>query len=502
MQPNQLYGSTPSAAEYERRCLAVAEYEARCIEFVFQRHGVNAQINERITIVNRQFFAFAIDIGGGKRGRVQDVVNVQREIANAITQARGRRTRVRVQDLPLVIEIVNPWPQPLSYTEARLLVGADRMLAGMTYDPFVGRQPLVFDFGDAHHHILIAGASGAGKSVLQNMMLLSLAASTSPAALRMVLVDLKGRDLPKYANLPHVADIATKTTDAERLIAAVRAEVEWRKEHYRPNLPRLVLVVDELAELRDSKEALNDLKSILALGRGLKVNCVLATQDPTKDVLGEKLTRNISVKLVGNVENADAAHVAAGRPGTGAHLLPLKSGAFIAAYGAEVERFQAFLLPEEPAATKAADIAEYWSEKLTGVALPPALHAVMHHNHPAGVPVTAGANHRLSPVITGTTGENAENGADLGQDLPVITGDAVAFPLRAFRTLTDRERAEVRRMATQAEFQYAGKPSKTRICIAVFGSKDEDRMKEIDRALSGESDTSKIIRLPQRAAGR
>lgn len=503
MQTAYLYGAKPSPAEYERRCLEIAAFEAQCIEYVLDRHSVNASVDDSLCVFNRQFFGYAIDANGGKRGRVQDVINVHREIANAISKARGRRTVVRVQEIPLMFEVENPFPQALDYRESNIVVGEDRMLAGIEYDAFSGRKPLVIDFNANQHHILIGGASGAGKSVLQNMMVLSLAASTSPTRLRAMLVDLKGRDLPKYARLPHVAEIATTIDRGEEMIAGVHAEVEWRKQHYTPDLPRLVLVVDELAELRNSKDAVDQLNSILALGRGLRVNCILCTQDPTKEVLGGISTRNISVRIAGSVADADASRYVTGKAGINAHLLPLGRGAFVAVSGNEVRRFQAYLLEDEPALDKVEDLKEYWEEELGPVTLPPALHApVTEHNHRRPAPVTVTSRNQPEPVITGVTSPADDESPRFDQDLAFLSSPVmpVMFPLGAFRPLTEAERIEVRRLATLADYQYQGQVSRNRLVVAVYGSKSPERLAEIDRALS-ETDT-KVIRLPQRAAAR
>ena len=504
MSAQHLYSEKPTREEYEQRCLDIAALEAQTIEWVFDRYGVSARIDDEICVFNAQYFAFAVETLGGKRGGVNDVLARENELSNAISRLRGRRTKVRIQELPLTIEVPNPWRRSLMYDEARLRVGAHRMLAGVEYDPYSGKQPLVFDFAEEHKHILIGGASNSGKSVLQNMMVLSLATSTSPATLRMVLIDLKGRDLPKYATLPHVAQVATEIADAEAMIDNVHAEVMWRKSHFTPTLPRLVLAVDELAELRNSGAAVDKLNSILALGRGLNVNCILATQYPTKETLGGLRLDNVSVRISGNVSDANTASRVTGRPGTGAHLLPLKAGAFIAVAGPDVRRFQAYLLPDEPAADKATHVAGLWAEELAerGETVPAAFNApVTGDNRRRQRPVAITGNNQPSPVITGYSGgEDADEPVFRAQNSDTSSPvTSVMFPLGAFRELTEDERAEVRRMATMDEYQHNGAPSRNRLVVAVYGSKSPERLQEIDRALNDTAD-AKVIRLPQRMA--
>jgi hypothetical protein len=97
-------------------------------------------------------------------------------------------------------------------------------------------------------------------------------------------------------------------------------------------------------------------------------------------------------------------------------------------------------------------------------------------------------------------GQNGAESGDLGVSVKVDISDT--FPIGFFRTLTAEECAAVRRMATMEQFKYAGKPALGPLAIAVFGSRNPDRTREIDRALAGDVDDSKVIRLPQRAAGR
>ena len=496
-----LYGKRPATPqEYEQRCLEIAAQEAQAIEYVFDRHGVNARVDDDTCVFNRQFFAFAIDTLGGTRGGVADVIARQRELSNAITRMRGVETMVRVQEVPLMVEVPNPWPRPLMPDDKLFDVGAHRMLAGVQYNPFTGRKPMIFDFGKGQHHFMVAGASGAGKSVLQNMLVLSLATGTLPSDLRMVLVDLKGLDLPKYAILPHVAEVVTTVEDAERIIYNVLAELEWRKHNYTPSLHRLVLVIDELAELRNSPGAVDALNSILALGRGLKVNCLLATQYPTKETLGGVRLDNVSVRISGSVADAKIAALVTGRPGTGAELLPLNSGAFVASYGNQAQRLQAYLLEDIAAMVHAQRIATVCKAEVERgqYAIPPAFHApVMGNNHRR-------THNRPSPVITAVTDRTDANEPVFQADPAVsVTGYAgYAFPIGAFRPLTAEECAAVRQLATQADYLHQGKPSRNRLVAAVYGSKDPQRLAEIDRALAGADDDSKVIRLPQRAAGR
>ena len=104
-------------------------------------------------------------------------------------------------------------------------------------------------------HVLVVGMTGAGKSVLMQTMLLSLAAATSPAECKFVLVDLKNEDLVPFENLPHTLTFAGIAGDALDALRFVYDEKEKRiaQRGYKPY--RLVTIIDEMAQLAGDSEA-------------------------------------------------------------------------------------------------------------------------------------------------------------------------------------------------------------------------------------------------------
>lgn len=490
MNYQNLYKQPPTPDEFAARCTQVAELEAQVIDYILEQYGVGAGVNPRTSLITRQFFAFALDLFPGERkSKVGDVLALQREIALALSNLRCTPIHLRAQEMPLLLEVPNPWPQPIGWDEAETDLSPHRMTVGRAYDVYRGKCQLSVDFTRNQHHVLVAGSSGAGKSVLLNMMLLSLANNNSPADVRLLLCDLKGQDLPAFHRLPHVEAVATTVAEAERMIGVAHAEVQRRTQRTDAHHPRIVVVVDEQAELRNSKVAVDMQNSILALGRGLNVNMVLSTQDPTKETLGGLSTRNISVKLVGNVENADAARYATGRPHTGAQFLP-RGGAFLYIDGPETQRFQAYMVTPADVAGAVAGLRRCWAGA-TGQRLPQ--------------PVNGSYNH-LPPVVT--SGGDRQNGANLAQNgVPAATGgdnqSTVTFPIGEGRALTEAERKAVRVLAASGDFDWRGQLSLSALVRHVYGSKDEARMGWIKEALTAvEPDSGKVIHLPRRVAAR
>ena len=79
-------------------------------------------------------------------------------------------------------------------------------------------------------HVLIAGTTGSGKSTLLRMMIATLALNTSPANLRLYLVDLKNTDLKPFRRLPHTELFAGEENEARQVIRIVHREVRRRKD--------------------------------------------------------------------------------------------------------------------------------------------------------------------------------------------------------------------------------------------------------------------------------
>jgi DNA segregation ATPase FtsK/SpoIIIE-like protein len=97
---------------------------------------------------------------------------------------------------------------------------------------------------------------------------------------------------------------AGEENEAQAAIRTVHREVRRRKDTEDTDAPRIVLVIDELAEVGD-RDTLDLLSSILRVGRSFRVNVVAATQLPTKATCGEK--NNYTVRFVGAVTDAKPA---------------------------------------------------------------------------------------------------------------------------------------------------------------------------------------------------
>lgn len=323
--------------------------EAGLINAMLQRNNIRAKVDKRHSVcVETGYLSYALTLAMDER--FAKVEAMQRELSTVLGSARrrlglpGDAQVIPVAFPRLALELPHPQPKPLLATNAALTSAKPHtMLAGRSYIEGPQDEYVVFD---ETPHVLVAGITGAGKSVLLQTMLLSLAASTPPAECRWVLVDLKNEDLVPFEKLPHTLTFAGTKAAALDALRFVQAEKDKRVERrgYKPY--RVVLVIDEMAQLAGSGEARDILGDLASIGRGKDINVIGATQSVTKEGgMGALLKANFTVRLVGQVAPGQSQY-ATNRPQTHADLLPGR-GAFLRCQGPHVYRFQSYFVNEK-----------------------------------------------------------------------------------------------------------------------------------------------------------
>lgn len=191
-----------------------------------------------------------------------------------------------------------------------------------------GDQPLILDLDHTGHgpHGLIAGTTGSGKSELLQTLVVALALTHHPHDVGFVLVDFKGGGaFSGLTQLPHTQGLVTDLSGklAQRALVALRAEMDRRKRlfnavdvndiglyqqlHWRGQvdepLPRLIVIIDEFAELvSDYPDFMDGLIAIARVGRSLGLHLILATQSPT-GVVKQQIWANAKFRICLRVES-------------------------------------------------------------------------------------------------------------------------------------------------------------------------------------------------------
>jgi len=243
----------------------------------------------------------------------------------------------------VALEFANPEPQPVTLLSLLDDFGAlpvGTAVLGLSADgvPLSARlsSPDVA-------HILIAGTTGSGKSVLLRTLAASLILSNNPAALSILAIDPKGRTFPPGFTGSHVLRGRVLQEGAEAL-EALQSVIRLMEARDRrgESLPRIAVVIDELADLVMTASAGVEaaLIRIAQRGRGAGIHLVCATQRPSAAILSGLMRANFPLRLVGRCVSPEDSRIAAGRGGVGADKLTGR-GDFVAVTGGEILRFQA-----------------------------------------------------------------------------------------------------------------------------------------------------------------
>jgi len=165
-------------------------------------------------------------------------------------------------------------------------------------------------------HLLIAGQTGSGKSVMINSLLTSLLYRNSPADLKLILVDPKQVELTPYNHIPHL--LTPVITEPEKCISALKWAVNEMERRYsllaekgkrniqgfnesnkEDHMPYIVIVIDELADLM--MLAARDVEALIVRiaqkARAVGIHLVLATQRPSVDVITGLIKANIPARI-------------------------------------------------------------------------------------------------------------------------------------------------------------------------------------------------------------
>jgi DNA segregation ATPase FtsK/SpoIIIE, S-DNA-T family len=167
-------------------------------------------------------------------------------------------------------------------------------------------------------HLLIAGATGSGKSVMVNALITSLLCEATPDDVRMILMDLKRVELAAYNGLPHL--LVPVITEPDRAKAALKWAVNEMEARYRrlagatarnirgfnetradpeDRMPYIVIIIDELADLmmREGKNVEDPIVRLAQKARATGIHLVLATQRPSVNVVTGLIKANFPSRI-------------------------------------------------------------------------------------------------------------------------------------------------------------------------------------------------------------
>ena len=272
--------------------------------------------------------------------RVAQIAALQRDLALTLSAER-LRIEAPVPGKPYVgIEVPNPRTsvvrlRPILESEVFSKVG--KPLA-MALGRDVSGQPVIADLSRMPH-LLIAGATGSGKSVCITSIAACLAMNNAPEDLRFVMIDSKMVELIRFNGLPHL--LGKVETDINRIMGVLRWVVVEMEHRYRllegarardidvynrrssirkdgaRALPRMVVMIDELADLmmNAADQTEHNLVRLAQMARATGIHLVVATQRPSTDVVTGLIKANFPARLAFAVASGVDSRVILDSPG-------------------------------------------------------------------------------------------------------------------------------------------------------------------------------------------
>ncbi len=235
-------------------------------------------------------------------------------------------------------------------------------------------------------HLLIAGATGSGKSVCLNSTIVSLLYQNTPDQLKLLLIDPKRVELTRYNGIPHL--VAPVVVDVDKVISALRwvtREMERRYKEfaqagardlagYNPTaesrgvdpLPKLVVIIDELADLMMA--APDDVERTICrlaqMARATGIHLVIATQRPSVDVVTGLIKANFPARISFAVTSQVDSRVILDTPGA-EKLLGRGDMLFMAPDSPKLQRIQGCWVSEREVDELVSFLRQQWAREIT-----------------------------------------------------------------------------------------------------------------------------------------
>ncbi len=326
---------------------AAIQRQGRVLEDALAAHGVETRLVGMT--VGPTVTRFELELGPGVK--VAKVTNLQRDIAYAMAAADVRILAPIPGRSAIGVEVPNAQRQQVSLGD--ILSSAEARAATHPLEVGVGRdiagRPVLANLATMPH-ILIAGATGAGKSSCINSLLTSVLVRSTPDQVRLILVDPKRVELGQYNGLPHLlTGVVTNPKKAANALAWAVHEMERRYDllaevgvrdvtgynaaydrgdlsgppelgaepRSYERLPFILVVIDELNDLMmvAARDVEDSVVRIAQMARAVGIHLVIATQRPSVDVITGVIKANVPSRLAFAVSSLADSRVILDQPG-------------------------------------------------------------------------------------------------------------------------------------------------------------------------------------------
>ncbi|QTQ07458.1 DNA translocase FtsK [Macrococcoides canis] len=291
----------------------VEEHKAQ-LDDAFYHFNVPAKVEN--VVVGPSVTRFELSVEKGVK--VSRITNLQDDIKMALA-AKDVRIEAPIPGTSLVgVEVPNVETRNVNLSEivfSKKMKFSDSNLS-VALGARINNEPMIMDLAKMPHG-LIAGATGSGKSVCINSILISLLYRNNPNELKLLLIDPKMVELAPYNDLPHlIAPVITDVKAATESLKWVVGEMERRyqifadvhvrnitaynqKVSYQDRIPKIVVVIDELADLMmmAPQDVEHSIARIAQKARAAGIHLILATQRPSVNVITGLIKANVPTRI-------------------------------------------------------------------------------------------------------------------------------------------------------------------------------------------------------------
>ena len=306
---------------------------AQIIEKTLESFGISAKVSE----VNHgpTVTQYGLEIPMGTK--LSKIIALQNDLALALATPTGNvRIEAPIPGKSLVgIEIPNISPELVSLrdilSDDRMRTSKSKLALGLGLD--VSGDAILTDIGKMPH-LLIAGTTGSGKSVLINAFIATLLFRASPQEVKLILVDPKRVELSDYNDIPHL--LTPVIVEPEKILSSLKWALSEMDRRYKlfhnaqvrnitgynelsgfQALPYIIIVVDELNDLMQFApvEVEDAICRIAQMARATGIHLIVATQRPSVDVITGLIKANIPTRIAFNVSSMIDSRVIIDQPG-------------------------------------------------------------------------------------------------------------------------------------------------------------------------------------------
>jgi len=306
---------------------------AAIIEQTLDSFGIQARVVEVNTGPAVTQYALEISLGT----KLSKITALQNDLALALAAPTGQiRIEAPIPGRSLVgVEIPNRTPE---FVTLKKMLSSDQMkkaksILTVALGLDVSGTAVVADIGRMPH-ILIAGATGSGKSVCINSFIATMLYRATPSEVKFILVDPKRVELPLYNGIPHL--LTPVIVEPEKVVSALKWAIAQMEKRYKmfaevgarniegynemsgfQALPYIVIIIDELADIilfapSDVEDAITRLAQ---MARATGIHLIVATQRPSVDVITGLIKANIPCRIAFNVTSMVDSRVIIDMPG-------------------------------------------------------------------------------------------------------------------------------------------------------------------------------------------